>query len=48
MVPQSGSAWFSSLYANETRSIGTNAMRVTIGDFTPMRTTTNPRVAARL
>src|SRR5579875_491897 len=48
VVPQSGSALFSSLKPIEHSSIGTNASRATSGDFSPTAATTKKRVAARL
>src|SRR3954447_4991964 len=53
VVPQSGSARFSSWYATAMRYIGTNASRMIAGALTPARmapppATTNPRLAARL
>jgi len=48
VVPQSGSLLFSSLYAKAMKSMGTNAMMVTIGACSPMAAITKPRVAARL
>src|SRR5215831_2041979 len=48
VVPQSGSALFSSLYPIEVSSIGTNARMVTAGDCTSTTATTKTRVAAML
>ncbi len=48
MVPQSGSALFSSLYPIDVSSIGTNARTVTAGDCSPTVVTTNTSVAAML
>ncbi len=48
VVPQSGSALFSSLYPIEVSSIGTNASTVTAGALSPTATTMNTRVAAML
>src|ERR1700756_3126468 len=48
VVPQSGSALFSSLKPIEHSSIGTNASTATSGDFSPTAATTKNSVAARL
>jgi len=48
VVPQSGSALFSSLKPIEVSSIGTNASTATSGDFSPTAATTKNSVAARL
>ena len=48
VVPQSGSALFSSLYPIEVSSIGTKARTATAGDCSPTAATTKARVAARL
>ena len=48
VVPQSGSALFSSLKPIEQSSIGTNASTATSGDFSPTAATTKNSVAARL
>ena len=48
VVPQSGSALFSSLKPIEHSSIGTNASTAISGDFSPTAATTKNSVAARL
>src|SRR5262249_36972527 len=48
VVPQSGSALFSSLYPIEQNSIGTNARTATAGDCSATAPTTNTSVAAVL
>src|ERR1700704_5195919 len=48
VVPQSGSALFSSLKPIEHSSIGTNASTATSGAFSPTAATTKNSVAARL
>src|SRR5215813_11459880 len=48
VVPQSGSALFSSLYPIEQNSIGTNARIATAGDCSATAPTTNTSVAAML
>ena len=48
VVPQSGSALFSSLYPIEVSTIGMNASTATIGEPRPTTATTKPSVAARL
>ena len=48
VVPQSGSALFSSLKPIEHSSMGTNASTATSGDFSPTAATTKNSVAARL
>ncbi len=48
VVPQSGSALFSSLYPIEVSSMGTKASTATMGDPRPTAATMKPRVAARL
>jgi hypothetical protein len=48
VVPQSGSALFSSLYPIDVSSIGTKASSATIGAPVPTTATMNPSVAARL
>ena len=48
VVPQSGSALFSSLKPIEQSSMGTNASSATSGDFNPTAATTKNSVAARL
>src|SRR6266702_6906 len=48
VVPQSGSALFSSLYPIEVSSIGTNASTVMAGAWSPTTSTTNTSVAAML
>ena len=47
VVPQSGTALFSSRYAKAMKSIGTNAMTNAIGACAPTARTTNPSVATR-
>ncbi|MDF3049787.1 MAG: hypothetical protein K0R87_1425 [Pseudonocardia sp.] len=46
VVPQSGSALFSSLYATAIRTIGTKATSMTAGAFSPTSTTSTPRLYA--
>src|SRR6266568_4108174 len=48
VVPQSGSALFSSLYPIDVSSIGTNASTATAGAWRATAPTTNTRVAAML
>ncbi len=48
VVPQSGSALFSSLYPMEVRKIGMNAITATMGEPSPTTATMKPSVAARL
>jgi len=48
VAPQSGSALFICWKAIEMKNIGTKARIATIGACTPIATTTNPSVAARL
>ena len=48
VVPQSGSALFSSLYPIDVSSIGMKASSATTGAPRPTTTTINPSVAARL
>ncbi len=47
VVPQSGSAWFSSLYATAMKYIGTNANSMMAGALMSAVATTMPRLAAR-
>ncbi len=48
VVPQSGSALFSSLYPIEMKSMGTKAISTTSGEIRPQKAAMAPRVAARL
>src|SRR6201987_5503763 len=48
VVPQSGSALFSSLYPIDVSSIGMNASTATAGDWSATAPTTNTSVAAML